>query len=92
MVGSVKFFLTVSKMIDTLTGAFGRLSGTGPECVTKYVTGHRIQNHPIYGSSLVCIDTPGFDDTHLSDMEILEMISDWLVCMYATLLFCKPSC
>ncbi|KIM49767.1 hypothetical protein M413DRAFT_59536, partial [Hebeloma cylindrosporum] len=34
------------------------------------------------GSSLVCVDTPGFDDTHLSDMEILEMISEWLLYMH----------
>ena len=86
-----KLFLTVSKMIDTLTGALGRLSGTDLECFTKCVTGHRIQNHPNYGNSLVCIDTPGFDDTHLSDMKILEMVSKWLVCMYINFLVCKPS-
>jgi predicted GTPase len=81
MIDSEKLFLTVFKIIDMLTGALGRLSGTSPESVTKYVTGHRIQNHPVYGSSLVCIDTPGLDDSHLSDMEILKMISEWLVCM-----------
>ena len=24
------------------------------------------------------LDTPGFDDTHLSDMEVLGLIADWL--------------
>jgi len=75
--------LTFFKFIDTLTLEFRRSAENTLEPVTKYVTGHRIKNHPEYGSSLVCIDTPGFDDTHLSDMEILEMISEWLVYMYA---------
>ena len=88
---SEELFLTFSKFIDTLTREVGRSSGATLEPVTKYVTGHRIKNHPVYGSSLVCIDTPGFDDTHLSDMEILEMISEWLVHLYANFLFCKAS-
>jgi predicted GTPase len=75
-----------SKIIDTLIGQNGRLSGNSLECVTEYVTGHRIQNHPEYGSSLVCVDTPGFDDTHLSDMDILAMISEWLKYMYVDFL------
>jgi len=24
------------------------------------------------------IDTPGFDDTHLTDTEVLRLISDWM--------------
>ena len=80
-------WVSLSKIIDTLTGQNGRLSGNSLECVTKYVTGHRIQNHPKYGSSLVCVDTPGFDDTHLLDMDILAMISEWLKYMYVDFLF-----
>ena len=30
------------------------------------------------GLDLCFIDTPGFDDTHRSDVEIFKMISDWL--------------
>ncbi|KIK14127.1 hypothetical protein PISMIDRAFT_17525 [Pisolithus microcarpus 441] len=29
-------------------------------------------------SNVVLVDTPGFDDTHKSDLQILESISDWL--------------
>jgi GTPase Era involved in 16S rRNA processing len=27
---------------------------------------------------IVFVDTPGFDDTNKSDVEILEMLADWL--------------
>lgn len=27
---------------------------------------------------IIFVDTPGFDDTHKSDVEILEMIAGWL--------------
>jgi predicted GTPase len=27
---------------------------------------------------IVLVDTPGFDDTHKSDYEILKLIKDWL--------------
>jgi len=29
-------------------------------------------------ANIVLVDTPGFDDTKKSDLEILEMISKWL--------------
>ncbi len=31
------------------------------------------------GLDLCFVDTPGFDDTNRSDVEILKMISDWLI-------------
>jgi predicted GTPase len=30
--------------------------------------------------NVVLVDTPGFDDTHKSDVDILKMIADWLKC------------
>ena len=30
------------------------------------------------GRRVVFVDTPGFDDTHIGDEEILSRISDWL--------------
>ena len=30
------------------------------------------------GRHVVLVDTPGFDDTYKSDLDILNMISDWL--------------
>jgi len=79
--------VSLSKIIDTLTGQNGRLSGNSLKSVTKCAAGHRIQNHIKYGSSLVCVDTPGFQNDHLSDMDILAMISKWLKYMYVDFLF-----
>jgi predicted GTPase len=30
------------------------------------------------GRRILFVDTPGFDDTERSDMEVLEIIGDWL--------------
>ncbi|KAF9533598.1 P-loop containing nucleoside triphosphate hydrolase protein [Crepidotus variabilis] len=30
------------------------------------------------GRKVVLVDTPGFDDTNLSDLDVLELIADWL--------------
>ena len=35
--------------------------------------------HPTDGRSVVFVDTPGFDDTHVPDTETLEEIASWLV-------------
>lgn len=49
--------------------------------------GHSLTSHTseikatrcmIGGSDVVLVDTPGFDDTKKSDLQILQMISDWL--------------
>jgi len=34
-----------------------------------------------YGD-LVFVDTPGFDDTNMSDVDILKMVADWLKATY----------
>ena len=39
--------------------------------------------------NVVFVDTPGFDDTHKSDVEILTMIADWLNTTYV--LFTGPN-
>jgi len=36
-------------------------------------------NHPTTGNLVVLVETPGFDDSSKSDIEILTMIADWLV-------------
>jgi hypothetical protein len=33
---------------------------------------------------VVFVDTPGFDDTHKSDADILKMIADWLKTTYVS--------
>ena len=40
---------------------------------------HVIIPHPTEeGRRIILVDTPGFDDTHTTDVEILELISLWL--------------
>jgi GTPase Era involved in 16S rRNA processing len=53
-------------------------AGDGLESFTQKVQAVRVMNHETYQNQIVLVDTPGFDDTHRSDMEILEMIGDWL--------------
>ena len=65
-------------MIDTLTNQRGKRAGSGLESCTTEIRAVRLSNHPEYGDRLVLVDTPGFDDTHKSDLEILQLISDWL--------------
>ena len=37
-----------------------------------------LQHPQLGGQRLVIVDTPGFDDTHVSDSEILSRIASWL--------------
>ena len=49
--------------------------GEGQESVTQEVTPHiKVVN----GQTITLIDTPGFDDTYLSDREVLERVSTHL--------------
>jgi hypothetical protein len=36
----------------------------------------------IEGRKITLVDTPGFDDTHLTDREVLKLIADWLKYTY----------
>jgi hypothetical protein len=63
-------------------------SGSELASCTKQIQAIRVYDHPKYANRLVLVDTPGFDDTHKSDMEILQMISDWLKKTY--FIFFKP--
>ncbi|PPR07082.1 hypothetical protein CVT24_010983 [Panaeolus cyanescens] len=45
---------------------------------TSAVSVYRVINHESYQNRVVLVDTPGFDDTHISDMAVLKMIGDWL--------------
>jgi predicted GTPase len=40
-------------------------------------------------SRLVVVDTPGFDDTHKSDYEILQLIAEWLANTYVFFVITK---
>jgi GTPase Era involved in 16S rRNA processing len=34
--------------------------------------------HPDGRRNIVLVDTPGFDDTHMSDAQVLRIIANWL--------------
>ena len=71
-------FLLCLKIIDTLTNQPGKRAGSRLASCTTEVRAVRLYNHPVHGDRLVLVDTPGFDDTNKSDLEILQMISIWL--------------
>jgi GTP-binding protein EngB required for normal cell division len=48
------------------------------ESETAAVTMFRLSIPDMLDGDLVFVDTPGFDDTHVSDLEILKMVSKWL--------------
>ncbi|KAJ3513210.1 hypothetical protein NLJ89_g3074 [Agrocybe chaxingu] len=67
-----------SNLIDTLANHTVQWAGSQLKSVTQEVRTLRLPN-PVDGrNTLVLVDTPGFDDTTRSDMEILTMIADWL--------------
>ncbi|KXN84716.1 hypothetical protein AN958_12143 [Leucoagaricus sp. SymC.cos] len=70
-----------SYFIDLLTGQSGKRAGHTLKSVTADIQATRVR-HPKYGDRVVLVDTPGFDDTTRTDMEILAMISDWLAKTY----------
>ncbi|KAF9449504.1 hypothetical protein P691DRAFT_614340, partial [Macrolepiota fuliginosa MF-IS2] len=51
--------------------------GHSLESCTSEISAIRVQV-PGEDFGLVLVDTPGFDDTYKSDLQILELISDWL--------------
>ena len=65
------------KFINYATGQDGQNIGHKLRTFTTDIRTVRV-DHPILGS-VVFVDTPGFDDTFKSDVEILTTIADWLV-------------
>ena len=49
---------------------------------TSEVTNVRLSIPEIAFEDLVFVDTPGFDDTHKKDVDILKMVADWLKFTY----------
>ncbi|KDR86083.1 hypothetical protein GALMADRAFT_401800 [Galerina marginata CBS 339.88] len=68
-----------SNLIDTLTGQSGKRVGHGLQSYTNEVSAVRIKSHPQHSNRIVLVDTPGFNDTNKTDLEVLEIISRWLV-------------
>jgi energy-coupling factor transporter ATP-binding protein EcfA2 len=69
-----------STFIDCATRQDGNTIGHKLRSFTKDIRTVRIE-HPKIGS-VVFVDTPGFDDTFKSDLEILTTIANWLVKVY----------
>lgn len=66
------------QFIHSVTGHGSEYIGHGLKSFTSEIRTVRT-THPDDGRSVVLVDTPGFEDTHKSDEQILRMISDWLV-------------
>lgn len=66
------------QFIDVATNSKEKRAGFGLQSYTQDVQAIRIKNHRIYKDRIVLLDTPGFDDTTRSDMDILALIGDWL--------------
>jgi predicted GTPase len=81
----MSIFQRVRQIIDTLTGQKTRAAKSLKSCADG-VSAHRVLDHEKYGNKLVLVDTPGFDATHKTDKQILEMISKWMTKTYASFL------
>ncbi|KAK4442919.1 P-loop containing nucleoside triphosphate hydrolase protein [Podospora aff. communis PSN243] len=68
-----------SSFIARITGRNGAIVGHDLKSETSEVTPHSVT---IGSKRVTLIDTPGFNDTILSDMEVLDQIGDWLADKY----------
>jgi hypothetical protein len=79
--GSARLRLTVAQIIDTVTREKYE-SGRSPAEVghnlvstTNQIKALRIKFHD--DVHVVLVDTPGFDNTHLSDYDVLKCLVEW---------------
>jgi GTPase Era involved in 16S rRNA processing len=66
-----------STFINIATNQDGKTVGHKLKSYTSEIRAVRYF-HPQDGRPIVFVDTPGFDDTHKSDTEVLRIIADWL--------------
>jgi len=69
---------THAQFIECATHQDGRTVGHKLRSFTEDIRTVRIL-HPADGHPVLFVDTPGFDDTFKSDIEILSLIADFLV-------------
>ena len=67
-------FVDLQKFIEKATGGTG-IAGHNLQSCTSEVSVFRL---PCGSRNLCFVDTPGFDDTNKSDLDILKLISKWL--------------
>jgi len=70
-----------SKLIDYATGQNAEIVDHGWQSSTAQIRSLRVA-HPTDDYPVVFVDTPGFDHTSMSDMEVVTMIADWLLKAY----------
>ena len=67
------------QFINAITGLE---TGWGHDLQSRKLSNVRLSIPEIAFADLVFLDTPGFDDTHIKDVDILKMIADWLKLTY----------
>lgn len=72
------FLVLFPKFIEVATGMVG-IAGHGLQSFTSKISVIKLA-YP--GVNLCFVDTPGFDDTTTSDLDIFKLISNWLVKTY----------
>ena len=77
----IPFFLTFFKFIEIATGIDGIVGHSLVSC-TNNISVFKLSVPGIVDSDIYFVDTPGFDDTNKSDVDIFKMISDWLNSTY----------
>ncbi|KAG6840201.1 hypothetical protein C0991_008259 [Blastosporella zonata] len=71
-----------STFINTLLGKTVAVAGHSLKSQTVQVQAYLLQYPQPSGTRIVIVDTPGFDDTAVSDREILRRIAIWLARSY----------
>lgn len=65
------------QFIKLATG-FDTVVGHSLESCTSEIKIVKLSVPELADGDVVFVDTPGFDDTHKSDADILKMVADWL--------------
>ena len=65
------------QLINTAAGRTEVVVGYDLKSQTQAVQSIRCR-HPDGRRNIVLVDTPGFDDTHMSDAQVLRIIANWL--------------
>ena len=71
------------QFISLATG-FDTVVGHSLESCTSEIQIVKLSVPELADGDVVFVDTPGFDDTHKSDADILKMVADWLKTTYVS--------
>jgi hypothetical protein len=69
--------MEISQLIKVATGSDDIQIGDNLASCTRQIQAIRCHN-PLQNCDVLFVDTPGFDDTVRSDMDILQGLADWL--------------